>query len=118
MKKVLILLGLFIALVSCHDDCSQKALATKVTAGASARSAGKVIVCHVLGNGDTQTIEINEDDLHYHLGHGDTEGECPTLSSGGLRFEDGAVQDIDCSYDLPFLHVKENGETWYFTSAK
>ena len=117
MKKLFLLLVLFSFLAGCNDDCTQDAIATKVTSGSSARSADKVIVCHVLGNGDTQTIEINVEDLHYHLSHGDTEGECPTLSDGGLRFEDGVVQEIDCSYELPFIHVKNNGETWLFDKA-
>lgn len=38
----------------------------------------KVLVCHVPpGNPDNEhTIEISEDALEAHLGHGDTEGEC------------------------------------------
>ena len=119
MKKLLLVLLLATAgfFTSCSDDCTQDALSTKMTSGYS-KSSGKVTVCHVLPNGNTQTISINQDDLQFHLDHGDSEGECPTLSDGGLHFSDGNIVEIDCSYELPFIHVNDNGEQWLFESPK
>lgn len=120
--KLVLLSFLFLGLAStfscAKDDCTQEALSTKITSGSSARGASKITVCHVLGNGDTQTIEIDEDDLQFHLDHGDIQGECPTLSDGGLHFDDGNIVEIACKYELPFIHVAEDGSQWYFSKPK
>lgn len=110
MKKLIIIL--FIGLFSCQDDCTQPALATLVKTSYVSKfdEKEKVLVCH---NGTT--LEVNAKALQGHLNHGDTIGVCATLSTNGLHFNNGEVQEIDCSYELPFMHIKENGEQWLFT---
>lgn len=122
MKKIIFTLLLLVTaftFTSCGDDCTQPALCTLVVQANSTfnlqASVDKVTVCHVTGNGSYQTIEINLEDLSFHLSHGDTEGECPTLSDGGLVFRDGEVVDISCDYSLPFIHTDENGNQWLYT---
>jgi hypothetical protein len=116
MKKVLVLLvsilmlGLF---VSCQDDCTQDAYCQSVSS-LSAKSEGKVYVCH---NGNT--LEIDEKSLQDHLDHGDTEEECQTLSYQGLVYKDGEIVKISCDYKLPFTYTDQNtGKTWIYTEPK
>ena len=121
MKKILLLLMLTVALVSCKDDCTQPAIATLIqTANSSYQlnaEGDTMVICHYDAVADSYfTITISTSALESHLAHGDSEGECQSLSDGGLRFEDGVVQEIDCSYELPFMHIKDNGEQWFFTS--
>jgi hypothetical protein len=116
MKRVFILM-LFIGLfVSCDkDECLQEAECIKLTDGTTEKNNQVrlentfVVVCH---NG--QNLTINESALQSHLNHGDSEGECESLSDGGLVFADGELVEISCSYNLPFIHVDENGASWLF----
>jgi len=115
MKKVLLVLVAMFIFASCEDNCTQEALSERITSGMNkgASSKGNVFVCH---NGST--LEINSNALQAHLDHGDTEGECGTLSSGGLNFSDGEIVEIGCDYDLPFLHTDLDGNKWWFSSPK
>lgn len=115
MKKLLVLLSLFITFAlttSCDDDCSQDALCTQVTGESTFRSTGceKVFVCH-----KGKTLEISASALQAHLNHGDTEGTCETLSLGDISLEDGEIIELDCKYNLPFTHTRDNGDTWIFS---
>lgn len=116
MKKVtfLIVAILLVALVSCDKECTQDAYCQLISSQdygktASIKADDKVFVCH---NGIT--IEILASSLQDHLDHGDTEGECSTLSSTGLEFKDGEVVQIPCDYDLPFVHTTANGTQWWY----
>ena len=118
MKKyfLLLLLVCTFAITSCEKDgCTQPALCTLVSSQdygkvTTAKGADKLYVCH---NGQTKHISVNA--LQAHLNHGDTEGQCQTLSDGGLKFRDGEVVEIDCGYSLPFVHVTENGTQWLYS---
>lgn len=112
MKKLFLILLVAVLFACSKDDCTQEALSELVNGLAS---RGNITICHITEEGNSQTISINSASLQTHLNHGDTEGACPTLNSGGLKFSNGKIVDIDCSYELPFLHIKDNGETWYFS---
>lgn len=124
MKKVLLLLLMFsftTLTISCEDDCTQDAYCQLLSSqdygkSDSSKTTGKTTLCHVTSNGSYQTIEVNDADVQFHLDHGDALGECGTLSSNGLEFKDGEVVEIPCSYELPFIHITENGTQWYYTS--
>lgn len=117
MKRFYYLIVLLIGLTmvqSCEDDCTQDAYCALLSSSdygktLSAKGGEKVYVCH---NGETLYISVNA--LQAHLDHGDTEGECSTLSSTGLEFKDGAVVEIPCDYELPFIHVTTNGTQWWY----
>lgn len=49
----------------------------------------KVTICHVLGNGKTKTIEVDENAVQAHLNHGDSLGACDTDSEGDGSEGDG-----------------------------
>jgi len=120
MKKVFLILVLALAsftFTSCEDECTQPALCTLVSqqdygksSYAKVTTSDKVDVCH---NGMTISIDVTS--LQDHLDHGDTEGECETLSDGGLVFRGGEVVEISCDYSLPFLHTTDNGTQWLYT---
>lgn len=100
---------LFVSMASCEDDyCYQSVTSTKISNGMNRSST--VTICH---NGET--MEINASALQSHLNHGDTEGSCAVLSVDELEFEDGLKQEINCSYELPFIYTRPNGESWLFT---
>lgn len=115
MKKLFILLLIGVFAFSCSDDCEQDAKctliqgATAYKTSSSSKNATRIYVCH---NGSNLEIDITS--LQEHLDHGDTEGKCDTLSDGGLTFADGEIVQISCEYDLPFMHIKENGEQWFY----
>jgi len=110
MKKILLILLVAISFSCSKDDCKQEAYCEKLTEGATvAMKTTMVTLCH---NGNT--ITVNQNAVQTHLNHGDTLGECETLSDGGLVFRDGENVEIDCKYNLPFIHVKDNGEQWYY----
>ena len=130
MKKLffilLLLAGSSLALMttSCEDECTQEALCSSTSSALKTNSAksstdwseyscgeDKYYVCH---NGETLCIGGVEA-VQNHLDHGDTLGECQTLSSGGLVFRDGEVVSIPCKYELPLIHVDENGRQWIYT---
>ena len=123
MKNLFILLLVSVTIFSCNnDDCMQDALSEKVTEGnsgakSSSSKSGSVDVCHYDADAETYTtISVSESAVQSHLDHGDSLGECQSLSDGGLHFSDGNVVEIDCSYDLPFIHVADDGSTWWFSS--
>lgn len=115
MKKILLCALFALVAFSCDKDkCLQEAECTKITNGTTGKTSHEktsntVEVCH---NG--KTLSINESALQSHLDHGDTEGSCTTLSDGGLVFMDGELVEIGCKYDLPFIHVDEDGASWLF----
>tara|TARA_R110000796_G_scaffold181330_1_gene297887 strand:+ start:33821 stop:34189 length:369 start_codon:yes stop_codon:yes gene_type:complete len=117
MKNLLLVLLLVISFTSCEDDCTQEAYCQLLSSqdygksGVSQKGNAKVFVCH---NGNT--LEISENALQAHLNHGDYEGECGTLSSNNLEFKDGEIVDIPCGYDIPFIHVTNNGTQWRYSS--
>lgn len=120
MKKVFLLLTITLTLLltSCNkDECTQEAYSEIVSnrsgKSTSAKGRDKVTVCH---NGNT--IEVSANALQAHLDHGDVEGSCETLSDRGLTFSNGSNVQIDCSYELPFIHVDDNGVTWFFSDPK
>lgn len=119
MKKILLLLVVFILASCSKDDCTQDALCTKMTDGliasksTTASKGDMVTICHY-----GVTIEVDENSLQMHLDHGDELGECKTLSDGGLVFRDGEVVEIPCKYDLPFIHVDDNGAQWLYEIPK
>ena len=107
--RVFVVALLFVSITSCEDDyCYQSVTSTKISNGMNRGST--VLVCH---NGET--IEIDAPALQAHLNHGDTEGACSVLSVDELEFEDGLRQEINCSYELPFIFTRPNGESWLFT---
>ena len=108
MRKLGLLLLLSFAFIGCEDDCLQSALCTKLSDGVSTLK-GKVDVCH---NGISITIDYSA--LKEHLRHGDSEGKCVVLDDGGLVFRDGENVLIDCNFNLPFLHTRDNGEQWFY----
>ena len=116
MKNLFLVLLLLFAFVACEDDCTQDAYCQLVSNQdygkvSSVKSGDTVEVCH---NGSTISVSTNA--LQGHLNHGDTEGACQVLSSNDLEFRDGEVVDIPCGYDLPFMHVTENGTQWFYTN--
>jgi len=116
MKKLFLVLVVTFIYASCEDNCTQDALSERITSGmnkGTSSKGDKVWVCH---NGNS--LEINVDSLQDHLSHGDTEGECGTLSSDGLNFSDGKIVEIDCDYNLPFLHTDLDGNKWWFSEPK
>jgi len=118
MKRVFILLLLFVTVIACEDDCTQDALCTLVSSQDYGKSSdddcdddkSKITICHK-GN----TIEISCDSWEDHKKHGDTKGECETLSVDGLTFADGEIVSIDCGYELPFVHVTAAGTQWLYS---
>lgn len=117
---ILVLIGT-VFMQSCEDDCTQDAYCQLISTqdygkSSSSKTAGKTTLCHVTGSGNYQTIEVNNQAVQSHLDHGDTLGECGTLSTNELGFRDGEIVEIPCSYELPFLHTTENGTQWYYTS--
>ena len=89
-----------LTILSCEkEDCMQEALCVKMTSGSEARSnqtkSNDVAVCH---NGST--IYVSENAVQSHLDHGDTLGECPTLSDGELVFRDGEIVEIKGNFTL------------------
>ena len=104
MKKVLLVL-VGVLLASCTDDkCTQTVIASKVG------RTSQVTICH-----SGTTLNVNSNAVQVHLDHGDTLGECTTLSIAGFIYEEGEVQEIGCQYDLPFIHTNnKTGEQWIF----
>lgn len=43
----------------------------------------RVMICHQLGNGDSISIEVDDDAVQAHLDHGDYFGDCQTPASQG-----------------------------------
>ncbi len=82
----------------------------------------KVKVCHVVGNGKTNTLEIAKSALAAHLAHGDKEGVClQPLSDNGLQNreqERTTNQGVDKNLinrvrGRILLQVENHGEAWY-----
>lgn len=119
MKRIYLLLSLIgLMTLSCQDDCTQEAYCQLVSTANYKMSSGALItICH---NGNT--LQVSEQ-AYQTEGHGQThtdgtacsDGECPTLSANGLEFRDGEIVEIPCSYELPFMHVAENGTQWYYS---
>jgi len=57
------------------------------------RNGEKVTLCHKVKKGDEPgvTIRVSSNALKSHLNHGDTEGECPAVTSG-KRYSDGFLR--------------------------
>jgi len=114
MRNLFLFFVLVFAFTSCDDDCKQDALCTQVSANMTLTvdpcPDGKILICH---KGDQ--ICIDESSWTEHESHGDIQGECGTLSDDGLVFADGQVVEIDCKYELPFLHTDDNGIQWYYS---
>lgn len=78
----------------------------------------KVKVCHVVGNGKTNTLEIAKSALAAHLAHGDKEGTClqplidnnPGVVKPGVKVDAGLVNRVRGRI---LLQVENNGEAWY-----
>jgi len=114
MKKLLLLLLVGVFVFSCSDDCEQDALCTLVKEGYTSKIDGQVTICHYDNDSQSyQTINVDEKSVQSHLDHGDSLGECQSLSDG-LVFADGEIVSIDCGYELPFMHIKDNGEQWLY----
>ena len=63
------------------------------------RNGNTVPVCHVLGNGNTQTIYVNQNAVKAHLAHGDSEGECTDCEGYLCEFlPDVDFIDLDLAY--------------------
>lgn len=112
MKRLFLLLVLVVLTFSCDDECTQTAYC-EVVSSSTAKSGDRVMVCH-----KGKALEIDKDSLKEHLSHGDTEGDCLTLSSTGLEFRDGEYVKIPCSYLLPFIYVDDSGKSWLYKEFK
>lgn len=115
MKKLFLITLLAVFTLACENDCTQEAKCTLLSTqnhGKQTKTEAKVKVCH-----EGKTIEVNANALQAHLNHGDTEGECETLSTNGLEFKDGEVVEIDCKYDIPFIYTTENGTQWLYSKV-
>lgn len=88
------------------------------TLGGSALIDGKVKVCHVLGNGKTNTLEISESALAAHLAHGDKEGVClqpltenkPEVVKPGVKVDAGLVNRVRGRI---LLQVEDLGQAYW-----
>jgi len=81
----------------------------------------KVKVCHVVGNGKTNTLEIAKSALAAHLAHGDKEGACADDNGNGVQNreqERTMNQGVDKKLmnrvrGRILLQVENNGEAYY-----
>ena len=112
---VLVLAAVFLLVTTtgCSErECFKEALSTQVSPAHQLRG-DKVTVCH---NGED--LEVNVNALQAHLDHGDTEGSCDVLSDGGLEFRDGEIVRVECDFELPAIHQREDGSQWLFEQPK
>jgi hypothetical protein len=115
MKKILLLTLLVGIFISCNDDCTQDAYSEllSTTAKGGSQKGDKVFVCH---NGST--LEIDVTSLQDHLDHGDTEGECGTLSNGSISFGDGIDVEVPCDWELPRVITDKDTNKQYWITIK
>jgi len=120
MKKVLLVLLLMTisgTIVSCsEDECKQDAMCTKVSQNRTSDTSQKTNDVAMCFNGETIYVNVNA--VQGLLQAGATEGECETLSNGGLVFRDGEVVQISCKYSLPLIHVDNNGTQWMYDNPE
>lgn len=73
-----------------------------------------VQICHYGDN-----IMVESQTLEYHSLHGDIYDDgCPTLSDNELPVSNGEIVMIDCSINLPFIHIDEDGVQWLYSKPK
>lgn len=118
MKNFLYLLIIILAsltFISCDDDCSQEAIKTELLSTFNRSSSnceeGEVEWCL---NGKTLCLP-EEPDLGM-VAAGAVLGNCDTLSNTGILTGESYIVEIDCKYELPFIHTDEDGRTWQYTS--
>ena len=105
--KNLLILCIFTAFLSCDkDECTQQALCTQMNSGLK---NDLIEICHY-----GSTILVDDDSVQSHLDHGDTIGACQTLSNDSLPTYHNEIVEIDCKYDLPFIHVDSNFNYWLY----
>jgi hypothetical protein len=84
----------------------------------SGNGNNKIKVCHVVGNGKTNTLEISESALAAHLAHGDKEGAClqplidnnPGVVKPGVKVDAGLVNRVRGRI---LLQVEDLGQAYW-----
>ncbi len=75
--------------------------------------ASKVKVCHVLGNGKFNTLEVAVDAVPAHTAHGDKLGACENSDDSVKPSLPVNAKLIDRVRGRILLQVENNGEAWY-----
>jgi len=62
----------------------------------NAFAAEKTTICHLPDSDKPKTMDVKDKKLQNHLGHGDTEGACPTLNDmfGLIALLQAAIEDL------------------------
>lgn len=83
---------------------------TTLGGGAFIAPVAKVKVCHVLGNGKTNTLEVAADAVEAHIAHGDKLGACEVNIKPTTPV---AAKLMDRVRGRILLQVENHGEAWY-----
>ncbi|MFA6253288.1 MAG: hypothetical protein WCV69_03650 [Patescibacteria group bacterium] len=91
------------------------------TLGGGVLIDNKIKVCHVVGNGKTNTLEIAQSALAVHLAHGDKEGVCVADNGNSVQNrEQERIMNQGADKNLMsrvrgriLLQVESHGEAWY-----
>jgi hypothetical protein len=76
--------------------------------------ATKSKVCHVVGNGKTETLEVRWDAMPAHMAHGDIVGACKNTSDDRVRPNlPISAKLIERVRGRILLQVESHGEAWY-----
>lgn len=83
---------------------------TTLGGGAVVAPVAKVKVCHVVGNGKTNTLEVAADAVEAHIAHGDKLGACEVNIKPTTPV---ATKLMDRVRGRILLQVENHGEAWY-----
>ena len=114
MKKLLyfFLLSCTVALVfSCAKDEDSFVNSNSKIEIRNPGNGNTVPICHQLGNGESETIYVNENALQAHLNHGDYEGECVTTSQVHIELDGTATVPAELAgfYEKASDCIQEEG---------